>query len=182
MRKAKQKESNRLPEYEGPICRADGVKARNWHLWPMNGDSWWAGHETDSDFLDRSYAGRWHFSIYALNDDKYAVDGSIFAIRDNETYWGRQCVYETRAAAIRAAAAYIIRVARASRKWKTGLVGGGLTERQCVDFINWARNIVARETGAAKPKPFTVKELPEKCKPKPKPTGLELFDHYELCC
>jgi len=68
-------------------------------------------------------------------------------------------------------AARLIRIARVSCRWQ-GLFTGRLEGERLAMIINWAREIVARETGDPPPAPITVYEPP---KPRPK-TGLSLFD------
>lgn len=158
----KKHQDNRDPwPYEGPVRRADGVSPYNHFLWPMLGDDWWANRELD-DRID----SRWHFAIFALADGRFATSGHICDIEDND-HAGRSCVFENRNQALRVSAARMIRKARASRKWEGMWCGQDLEL-----VINWARKVVARETGRAEPKPVQVKQPP----PVRIATGLPLFD------
>lgn len=154
--------------YHGPIMRADGVKPYNHHLWPLTGDDWWANRS-----LGDRFDGRWHFCVYALADGTFATTGFIPNIEDND-YAGRPCVFDNRDKAIRIAAARMIRVARASRKW-SGYNTGALKGEKLAMVINWARSVVAAETGKPTPKPVSIK--PEIAPVIIKKTGMPLFDH-----
>lgn len=154
--------------YDGPLRDINGRSPQNHYFYFT--DWWWAnkqfGHRIDS---------RWNFGIVALADGRCSTDGSVYAIQENNCngHWEkpRPCVYATRDQAIRVAAARTIRTARASRRWD-GLFTGKLEGADLAAVINWAREIVARETGEPAPSPITVYEPP---KPRPK-TGLPLFD------
>lgn len=156
--------------YDGPIERADGSRPYNGYLWPT--ESWWANRE-----LDFRIHSRWNFGIIALADGRFSINGHVDRIElNNETYeWEKRapkpCVFNTRAEAIRYAAARLIRNARQSRQWE-GWMNGQLQGAELARVINWIRAIVARETGQPEPAPIAVKEPP---KPRPK-TGLPLFD------
>jgi hypothetical protein len=65
----------------------------------------------------------------------------------------------------------MIRKARASRKWE-GMWCGRLDGKNLALVINWARKVVARETGRFEPKLVQVTEPP----PVRIATGLPLFD------
>lgn len=158
------KERDPFP-YVGPIQRADGTRPYNHYLWPT--ESWWAVRD-----LDQHFDGRWHFGIVALMDGRFSTCGEVWSIEENSDD-GRQCVYFSREEAIRAAAARMIRIARASRAWEN-IFHGGLKGPRLAQLINWTRIVVARETGEQSPKPITIKEPP----PVPRKTGLPLFDFY----
>lgn len=154
--------------YDAPIQRADGRRPYNTYLWPT--EDWWANRE-----LGHRIDSRWHFGIVALADGRFSTDGCVYSIAENNCngHWEkpRPCVYATREKAIRVAAGRMIRTARASRRWD-GLFTGKLEGADLAAVINWARAIVARETGQPPPALITVNEPP---KPRPK-TGLPLFD------
>lgn len=151
--------------YNGPIERADGVRPWNHFLWPTE---WWWAYKG----LGRNVDSRWSLSIVALKDGRFSVEGSVWAIEEN-AYCGKTVVFATRTAAIRVAAARMIRNARRSKDWGSHL--GGLNGAALADVINWARDVVAQETNAPKPRPVHVKEPPV---PRPK-TGLPLFDFFD---
>lgn len=152
--------------YDGPITRSDGARPFNHNLWPMPGDYWWANQE-----LDNHIDPRWHFFVIALADGRFSTSGCVYDIDDNEDAGGRPCVFDSRSQAVRVAVARMIRCARASRSWE-GMWCRGLKGKDLARVINWARQVVARETGNPEPMPVQVKEpLPVRRK-----TGLPLFD------
>lgn len=153
--------------YAGPIARADGVRPFNHHLWALPGDDWWANRS-----LGDRFDGRWHFAIYALADATFATTGFVPDIEDNADA-GLPCVFDCRTKAIRIAAARMIKVARASRKW-TGYNTGALKGEKLAMLINWARSVVAAETGKEPQKPISIK--PEATPVIIKKTGMPLFD------
>ena len=122
--------------YDGPIHRADGTRPYNRYLWPT--EHWYANQS-----ISRGIDSRWHISIIALMDGTWATDGCTWEIEQNRAD-GRRVIFPTRIAAIRASAARIIECARASRHWNG--YGGALSGMRLAKFINWARNLVARET------------------------------------
>ncbi len=151
--------------------RADGVKPFNGYLWPT--ESWWLGHER------RGFDSRWHFGYVALNDRRFSVEGSVYAIRGNQDGEGRPCVFATREKAIRVSAARMIAVMRASRHWGANAeTYGAMSGRKLAEGINWALAIVARETADGA---FLAVTIPDP-KPERGPTGLPLFDfaNHEL--
>lgn len=152
--------------YDGPIERADGVRPYNHYLWPT--ESWWP---EDRD-LGHCVHSRWHFGIVALADGRFSVEGSVFSIERNTDGFGRPCVFGSRTEAIRTAAARMLRMARRSRKWEA-FGTGKLEGSRLAAVINWARQIVARETGEQDPRLVHVKEPP----PIRHKTGLPLFDY-----
>lgn len=153
--------------YDGPIERADGVRPYNHYLWPS--ESWWPCHD-EAKF--RTVSPRHNFGIVHLKDGRFATEGTVWSIEENKGSDDRPCVFKTRVAAIRIAAARAIRLARASRAWP---YGQALDRQRMADVINWYRAIVARESGKPEPRPVTVPEPPE-----PPPVrleaGLPLFD------
>ena len=152
--------------YDGPIARADGKMPYNRYLWPMRGDSWWANND-----LGPFVHSCWHFSVVALADGRFSTSGTVWDIEREHDSRGRTCVFVAREDAIRTAAARMIKAARASRKWEA-FGCGGLDGKCLAQVINWARQIVARETGSPELPPVQVKEpLPARHK-----TGLPLFD------
>jgi len=96
--------------------------------------------------------------IVALKDGRYATYGSVYSIEKNQDCYGMPCVYATRAAALRTAAARAIATARASRKWTSSW--DKLDAETLVEVINWYRAIVARELGKNVPKPIRVRPAP----------------------
>jgi len=149
--------------YNGPIERIDGVRPYNHYLWDT--ESWWANRD-----LDFRIDSRWHFGIVALADGRFSVNGCVFSIERNE-YAKKPIVFVSRTVAIRTAAARMIRTARHSKEWQ-GLLYGGLKGSRLATVINWARGVVAKETGKSEPRPVQIKEPP----PPYRPTGLPLFD------
>lgn len=163
--------------YDGPIRAIDGKEPFNMYLWPTDGDDWWASggvQYVGERFrgIDRNFSSRWRFSIVALNDGRFSTSGCVYDIERGHEYGGRQCVFSTRAAAIRAAAARMIREARQSRTWKN-ILSDRLTDEDLEKLVNWTRAIVAEETGKPEPAPMRILPRPEPVKP----TGLPLFDH-----
>jgi len=152
--------------YHGPIERVDGTRPYNHYLWPLPDDQWWANGQ-----LGNRIDSRWHFSVVALKDGRYSVEGSVYSIEDND-YAGDPVVFPTREKAIRISAARMIRAARWSRNWDWRY--GGLNGEKLASVVNWAREIVAKETGKEKPKPRFFKEQQRE----PQKTGLPLFDFY----
>lgn len=151
--------------YAGPIERADGVRPWNHYLWPTER---WSACEELSDRIN----GRWAFSIVALADGRFSIEGCVRNIEKNN-YANKPCVFPTRNEAIRIAASRMIRAARWSRNW--GYAYGSLQGHRLAEVINWARKVVAHETGKPEPKSVQIKEpLPEYRK-----TGLPLFDFQE---
>jgi hypothetical protein len=147
----------------------------NMYLWPTDGDDFWASGGVSfvgEKFrgINRNFSSRWRFSIVSLKDGRFSTSGCVYDIERGHEHGGRQCVFSTRTAAIRAAAARMLREARQSRKWKNNF--DSLTDEALEKLVNWTRAIVAEETG--KPKPAPVHILP---RPEPvKRTGLPLFD------
>lgn len=153
--------------YTGPIARADGVKPWNMYLWPT--ESWWANRE-----LGHSFSSSWEFSIVGLADGRFAVEGFVRAIEEND-YCGQPIVFTTRALAIRTAAARLIRRARASGSWDYNLET--VTGAKLGELINWIRKIVAKETGKPEPRPVHIED--PVVAPKRETAGLPLFDRAE---
>lgn len=163
-------------EYTGPIRRADGAVPYYWHLWPLPRDEWWA-----SWTLHRSYDSDWHFSVVGLADGRWSVDGNVYNIRDNDDQsgWrgpgprrpGRPVVFPTREAAIRVAAARMLRAAHSVFRRPGPVLR--LTSDQYTRLVHWTLRIVAQETGGRPARTVAVYVPP----PEPVPTGLPLFDH-----
>ena len=105
----------------------------------------------------------------AAQDGRYAVEGCVHSIERNE-YAGKPIVYPTREQAIRVAAARMIRTMRKARTWDRQY--GGMQGKQLAEVINWARSVVAKETGKPMPSPVHIKDPP----PPFRETGLSLFD------
>ncbi|HLP66735.1 MAG TPA: hypothetical protein VK181_04375 [Rhizobium sp.] len=154
--------------YDVPLRDINGRAPTNDYFYFT--DWWWANKQ-----FGYSVDCRWNFGIVALADGRFSVDGCVYAIEKNNCngHWEkhRPCVYDTREQAIRVAAARLIRIARASRRW-TGLFTGKLEGERLALVVNWIRAVVARETSQPTPTPITIYEPP---KPRPK-TGLPLFD------
>jgi len=160
--------------YDGPIEAINGKRPYNMFLWPT--EDWWANGCMERfskphryTWIHDNFDSRWHFGIVALKDGRFATDGSVYDIEKGVDHSGRSVVFDTRAAAIRAAAARVIKQACWARNW-TGF--GRLSREDCEAFINWARGIVAMETGKPAPSPVKVM-IPAPVK---KPSGLPLFD------
>lgn len=154
--------------YEGPIERADGKRPFNRYLWPTEQ---WVAYLTD-DTLLRQVSFQYRVEIIALADGRFSTDGFVSSIEDEA---GR-CVFATRNAAIRASAAAMIRQTRRDRTPPEYAIHvRPLPEKTCAALVDWARQLVARETGAEPPRPITLRPLP---KP-PVKTGLPLFDIEE---
>lgn len=141
------------------IRRADGVMPVNQYLWPT--ESWWANREPDM----YTVCGMFNIAIVELADGRFSTDGTTWSIRDGHDMSGRQVLFSYRSAAIRVSAARMILLARASRKWGIN----GLSPSRCMQVINWARAVVARETGKPIPQHRRLVKKVER-------TGLELFD------
>ena len=135
--------------YVGPIARADGEGPYNMFLLPLPGDSWWANYE-----LGTLIDPRWHFDVVALADGRFSTVGQVTAIERGTDSHGRQVVFPDRIAAVRAAAARMIRQARDSRDW--GPMSGKLEGALLAMVINWASDVVARESGRPRPRSAKV--------------------------
>jgi hypothetical protein len=151
-----------LVEHDSPFANIHGTKPYNGYLWPT--ESWWASRD-----LQRCIDSRWNFGIVALLDGRFATEGLIWCLRDNNDC-GKPVLFTDRVSCIRASAARMIRDARQSKCWNGP--NYGLSGSRLAMVINWARNVVARESGKTEPKPVTI--------PDPKPAaiedGLPLFD------
>ena len=164
------------PNYDSQVLRLDGMRPFNKHLWPLDGDWFWANRD-----LGRHIDARWNFHVIALADGRWSIDMAVYSIEANDStmHWltgegkPRRVVFPTRNAALRASAAKMIRQARNSRRWPANV--GGLSDALCGEVINWARSTVARETQHAAPMAIALRPLP-KAK---RPTGMPLFDCAE---
>jgi len=162
--------------YDGPIEAIDGKRPYNKYLWPT--EDWWANGGVlyvgvKFRGIDRNFSSRWRFGIVALKDGRFSTEGDVYNIERGHTYEGRTCVYSTRSAAIRSAAACMLVLARSSRNWKSSF--DRLTEDDLQKLVNWTRAIVAEETGKPSPAPIQIlKRAVEK-----KSSGLPLFDYAD---
>jgi hypothetical protein len=154
--------------YDGPIARADGRRPFNMYLYPT--EWWWAYDE----FGHRGFSGRFHFGIIALNDGRWATEGSVSQIEANSDnphgMWkkpGRPVVFDTREKAVRIAAARFLRLCRWARTWDGP---DHLTEENCRKAVNWALSIAKRPAIEFSP-------IPPPIPPAPKPTGLPILDY-----
>lgn len=151
--------------YDGSIERVDGTRPFNCYLWPT--EQWVFNRENPRPFVDFDM----RVEIIALADGRFATEGLVSSIEQNRDLWDRPCVFPTRAAAIRASAARMIRKCRAtirSQSWHRV----GVTAQNAPAIIHWARALVARETGGLEPRAITIRVPP----PPRKFTGLPLFD------
>lgn len=148
------------------IRRADGVEAFNGYFWPT--EDWWLGHE------HRGYPSRWMFGIVALADGRFSTEGFTWAIRENAGLYGSPVLFDSRAKAIRAAAARLIRCMRAARKWHRS--SDALHGKRLAFAINWTLETVTRECSTPPSRKVRIEDPPRP----PEATGLPLFDHYTL--
>lgn len=145
------------------IKRADGTEPFNDYLWPT--ESWWASRDVRANF------DRWNFGIIALNDGRFAIEGSVYRIEQNKgIYYDRPIVFGCRVKAIRIAAARMLTVAKASRYWANSM--DALKNSEFAEVFNWARRIVAKESKRKTPKPIRLKDRPKSAQT----VGLPLFD------
>ena len=167
-----------LHEYDSLIKRADGTVPFNGYLWPT--ESWWPGHE--AEFRTRIH-GQWHFGVVALNDGRFAVEGSVAQIQANtETPYrrkdepeGRKVVFSTRTEAIRVAAARMIQQILLTRHSKYVSLWDRMDRRTMSDVINWTRAKVAAECQTEPPALISLPEPPAPPPPRPE-AGLPLFE------
>ncbi len=148
-----------LTDHNSPIKRVDGKPPYNGHLWPLEKDSWWLGHE------HRRFSGRWHLSVVGLNDGRYATTGCVYHIQKNSDPCEKEaqpCVFATRAQAIRVSAARLIETMRASRRW--GCSWDTMQGKDLEFAINWVLAHVERETQS---KPHRRVTVPEPLPPVP---------------
>jgi hypothetical protein len=175
----KQKAKERdLHEYDSPIKRADGTVPFNGYLWPT--EAWWPGHEPE---FRSCIHGQWHFAIVALNDGRFAVDGSVCQIQANsETPYrrrdepeGRKVVFATRREAIRVAAARMIQQILYIRHNRHVNMWDRMDRKTMSDVINWTLAKVAKACQEELPKPVALVAPPPPPPPRPE-AGLPLFE------
>lgn len=132
---------------EPEILRADGLKPSK-HGYIPHSEIWFLNRGGD---YCRRFSGRWHFCYVALSDGRFSVSGMLWDIKNDEDGLdGGRNNFPTRAAAIRAAAARLIRIMRGSRNWFghwDHLIG-----RDLAIAVNWVLDTVNRETGEARSK------------------------------
>ncbi len=166
-----------LHDYDSPIKRSDGVVPYNSYIWPMHGDCWFISHERQH----HAFPGQWRFNVVGLDNGKWSVCGQTWKILHNdENSLDRHepdhvpvpVVFDTRAQAIRVAAARMIRQARRVSKDTAAGIWDRLPPKKLETLINWALEIVAKECGKPSPKPVRIAEPPKE----PVKTGLDLFD------
>jgi hypothetical protein len=154
-----------LYDYASEIRGADGQIPYNGYLWPS--EQWWPGHSEEPSIR---VPVQWHFGIIALDNGQFSIDGVVSHIEKNsdniyEPSQGRKVVFATRRAAIRTAAARLIRKIRKSHYWAT--------DRQwMVQIVNWILSRVAIAT-SHKTTVIEYRELPLK---KTLWVGLPLFE------
>lgn len=156
--------------YDGPIERIDGTRPFNMYLWPT--EQWLAR----DDLGDRWLSFDWRIEIIALADGRFASSGSVRSIEAGFcNIMERRCVFPDRAAAIRAAAAEVIRRARRIRQpdWRRTRLDW--REKDIPIVITWARELVARETDSPPPRPRAL-PMPPPPVPPQRSTGLPLLD------
>lgn len=131
--------------YDGPIARIDGTRPFNHYLWPIQGD-WF--------HVPRGINSRYSFGVVALADGRWLADGHI----DGQTY-------PDRTAAMRAAAARVIRTARNARHWSRPYQ---LTAQEALDVMAWVYSVLAQPAPALhvlppppRPAPTTLIEIME---------------------
>lgn len=110
--------------YSGPLRRADGAAPFNHHLWPM-GDAF---HPSALEPV--RVPGWFYWYVIPLNNGCWLADGYINSKQ-----------YPTRTAALRVAAAKVIRRARAARHWR-GM--DGLDDEQFRALIGWVYGTLER--------------------------------------
>lgn len=160
--------------YDGPIERADGQRPFNHYLWPT--ECWLAQNEP----LFRRVPYDFRIAIIELANGSFSISGNVSEI-EHGRYWaglndytGRRCVFDNRASAIRSSGYELITLARRCIRDDRWASPRGRDCRHLMpDVINWARRIVALETGKLAQRPRAIK-LPT---PPVQPTGLALFDH-----
>lgn len=171
--------------YHGEIRAADGGKPYNGHLYPS--ECWTAEAGLAVPGARRIYIDYdFRIEIVAVilrpgQPVVYSTSGHTMDMESGHYYTGTDkigqlAVFATRSEAIRASAARMIRkcrrAAREVRQNKLSAFRRTGIER-APEIITWARQLVARETGAAEPKPITMYvPLPPR-----QPTGLALFDY-----
>jgi len=145
--------------YEGPIAAADGTRPWNHYLWPT--ESWWISHEPEF----RGFPGLFHFGYVALMDGRFSTDGEVYSIEQDCNCDGQRCLFATRAAAIRASAARMIRAMRGMARHESPYMLTSLSREHMQRGVNWVRAKVAEICGQPAPEPRRVpivsEELPE---------------------
>jgi hypothetical protein len=139
---------------EPEILRADGLKPSK-HGYLPHSEIWFAYNDPN---CGRAFSSRWAICYVELADGRFCLEGCLWCIRrdDYEGVLGRKDRphrrnnFPTRAACLRAAAAREILVMRGARQWTAG------DDLRCwYDYaraVNWALDLVARETGGARAK------------------------------
>ena len=178
--------------YHGEIRAADGRKPYNGYLWPS--ECWTAEHGLSVPGARPIYIDyRLRIEVFAviIRPDEpvvYSTCGHLSSIQTGFEFGYKdraRTVFATRSEAIRANAARMIRMCRRAVCEARGdkfsayrMVG----IHRAPEIITWARQLVARETGAAEPKPISLYVPPPPAPPPPvrKPTGLPLLDLMEI--
>jgi hypothetical protein len=150
--------------YKGAIRDADGRKPFNHYLWPT--ECWVFSQEVGGPHTDYVF----RIEITSLADGRVATNGHVYGIEANRDCYGQPCVYATRAEAIRVSAARMIKLVRRAVRHRWGYTG----QNRAPQIIEWARHVVARETGA-EAKQIAPFRMPEQPKPKPNFDGLPLL-------
>ncbi len=171
-------------KYTGPIEDATGKRPYNGYLWPLQ--SWWLNNELGMQNCSSRYRfGYVYLAAGVCEGGRFVVSGHIRDIEANS----RRCSWDqkpgqlprpnnfpTRAAAIRTAAADLLRLARSARRWE-GYGGDHLRDPdRFAEVVNWVRAVVAKQTKGRKPKLMAVPTRLPQAPPAPQSTGLELLD------
>jgi hypothetical protein len=98
---------------------------------------------------------------------------AVWEINQNRNCYNQPVVYATREAAIRADCARMIRLMRASRKWKSSF--DSLEGEQLGIAINWALRTCAKACAEPPPKEVFVKPVVPLIAPEPLKPQLELL-------
>lgn len=173
--------------YHGEIRSADGRKPYNGYLRPS--ECWTAEHGLsvpDARPIYIDYDFRIEIFAVILRPGQpviYSTSGHTMDMERGREYTisgagGRKTTFATRSDAIRASACRMIRRirrhAREVRKDKLSAYNRTGIHR-APEIITWARQLVARETGADEPKPITL-YVPPPPPPVRQLTGLPLLD------
>lgn len=163
--------------YSGELADIHGRKPYNQHLWPT--EWYWMRDE-----VAPRINSMWNIGIIALADGRFSSHMAVWAMEANNARydWVREgkapikCVFPTREEALRAAAAKIIRLARNATKWEGVPMMPPFAGTTPHAVIEWARGVVARESGKPAPVPRKFHEI--RPLPAPAKTGLPLLDLF----
>ncbi len=157
----KTKVSTSLPKSTSPLRQVGGTEPYNEHFWARPEDWFHLDRLTD---IRRS---RFDFACVALEDGRFIAGGcvSTYSIDKNQDCYGRPVVYPTRAKALRADCARMIRLMRYSIKWNCPW--DSLEGEELEKAINWALECCAKECNEPPPRPIRIWT-----KPPPRPAPL----------